>query len=138
MSYLIGIPYGPTGVALAYSTAMTLWVVPHVLWCLHRTPITVSDLLPTIARPLIAGIAAATAGVLVQHLAVPIQFSLMRLGLAGTAMLAVYICVLLFVMKQKEFYLDLLRGLMRNRVFVDTEDSPAGGAAAAPTTQVVT
>ena len=138
VSYLIGIPYGPTGVALAYSTAMTLWVVPHVLWCLHRTPITVSDLLPTIARPLIAGIAAATAGVLVQHLAVPIQFSLMRLGLAGTAMLAVYICVLLFVMKQKEFYLDLLRGLMRNRVFVDTEDSPAGGAAPAPTTQVVT
>ena len=61
----------------------------------------------------------------------------MRLGLAGTAMLAVYICVLLFVMKQKEFYLDLLRGLMRNRVFVDTEDSPAGGAAPAPTTQVV-
>ena len=37
-SYLIGIPYGPTGVALAYSVAMTLWLVPHILWCLHETP----------------------------------------------------------------------------------------------------
>ena len=138
VSYLIGIPYGPTGVALAYSTAMTLWVVPHLLWCLHGTPVTVSDLLPTIARPLIAGIAAAAAGILVQHLSVPIQFSLLRIALAGTAMLAVYVCVLLFVMKQKEFYLDLVRGLMRNRVLAGMEDSPAGGAVTVRTTQVVT
>ena len=138
VSYLIGIPYGPTGVALAYSTAMTLWVVPHSLWRLHGTPVTVSDLLPTIARPLIAGIAAAAAGTLVQHLAVPIQLSLLRIALAGTAMLAVYVCVLLFVMNQKEFYLDLVRGLMRNHVLAGIEDLPAGGAVTVRTTQVVT
>ena len=108
---------------LTHSTAMTLWVVPHLLWCLHGTPVTVSDLLPTIARPLVAGIAAAAAGTLVQHLAVPIQLSLLRIALAGTAMLAVYVCVLLFVINQKEFYLDLVRGLMRNHVLAGIEET---------------
>jgi PST family polysaccharide transporter len=107
---------------------MTVWVVPHVLWCLHRTPISVSDLLPTIARPLVAGAAAAAAAALVQHLAAPIQVPLVRLALAGTAMLAAYAWVLLFVMKQKVFYVDLLRGLMRARVIAAVEESPAGGA----------
>src|SRR5690606_22906539 len=67
-SYLVGIPYGPTGVALAYSTAMCLWMVPHTFWCLHGTPISPVDLLPPIARPLFSGLAAAIAGIGVQHL----------------------------------------------------------------------
>ena len=32
-AYLIGLPYGPNGVAFAFSAAMTLWLVPHVFWC---------------------------------------------------------------------------------------------------------
>jgi len=37
-----------------------------------------------------------------------------RLAIAGAAMMAVYLWVLLFVMKQKDFYFDLLRGLMKS------------------------
>src|SRR5262249_15576 len=34
-AYLVGLPFGPRGVALAYSAALTVWLVPHVMWCLH-------------------------------------------------------------------------------------------------------
>ena len=51
VSYLIGLPYGPKGVALAYSIAMTLWVVPHVFWCVHGTTISPRELFFTLWRP---------------------------------------------------------------------------------------
>lgn len=113
-SYIIGIPYGPSGVALAYSSAMTLWVIPHVLWSVHGTPVAAKDLLPAIFRPLAAGAAAAIAAGVVQHFAASIPYPLVRLALAGAAMFAVYAWALLFVMKQKEFYFDLLQGLRRS------------------------
>ena len=40
---LIGLPYGPNGIAFAFSAAMTLWLVPHVVWCLHNTMISPWD-----------------------------------------------------------------------------------------------
>jgi len=58
-AYLIGLPFGPTGVALAYSTAMTLWVVPHVIWCLRGTSIFPSDLFRAVSRSLLSAIVAA-------------------------------------------------------------------------------
>ena len=35
-SYFVALPYGPKGVALAYSTVMLLWLVPVTLWSVHR------------------------------------------------------------------------------------------------------
>ena len=113
-SYLVGIPFGPTGVALAYSTAMSLWMVPHTFWCLHGTPISPKDLLPPIARPLLSGVAAAIAGVSIHNLiADAIPYPLARLALAGTAMLAVYSWTLIFAMNQRSFYTDLLRAAVK-------------------------
>ena len=43
-AYVLGLPYGPAGVAFAYSAAMVLWVIPHVLWCLNGTTISARDL----------------------------------------------------------------------------------------------
>src|SRR4051794_32065010 len=36
-AYIVGLPYAANGVALAYSGAMTLWLIPHIVWCLHNT-----------------------------------------------------------------------------------------------------
>jgi len=33
--YAIGLPYGPKGVAIGYSAAMTLWIGPHIFWCIQ-------------------------------------------------------------------------------------------------------
>ena len=110
-SYLIGIPYGPNGVALAYSAAMILWVVPHILWCLHGTPITPGDLLSAIGRPLLSGAAAALAALLVQHLTAEIPYRVRAPRVGGVCHGDVYVTTLLFVMGQKDLYIELLRGL---------------------------
>ena len=115
-AYLIGIPFGPNGVALAYSAAMMLWLIPHVLWCLYGTPIAPSDLLFAAGRPLLSGAAAACAAIFIQHLVAGVPSPVIRLALAGGAMFAVYAATLLFVMNQKALYLDVLQGLQRTPV----------------------
>ena len=42
-----------------------------------------------------------------------IPFAFLRLMLAGIAMAAVYVTMLLFVMGQKDLYVELLQGLRR-------------------------
>jgi O-antigen/teichoic acid export membrane protein len=112
-SYLIGLPYGPSGVALAFSTMMVLWLVPHMYWTVHGTNISVRELFAAAGRPLFAGIVAAVGAGVVQHFAAQFPSPLLRLALGGTAMLSIYVLVLLFVMKQREFYFGLLRELKR-------------------------
>jgi len=109
-SYLVGLPYGPNGVALAFSTTMVLWMVPHIYWTLHCTMISVRELLSTAGQALVAGAAAGIAAAIAQYFAAPIPLAVLRLALGGTVMLGVYVVVLLFVMKQSTFFVDLLRG----------------------------
>ena len=37
---LVGLPNGPRGIAIGFSTAMMVWLVPHVVWSLYKTAIT--------------------------------------------------------------------------------------------------
>ena len=110
-AYLVGLPFGPRGVAFAYSAAMTLWLVPHVIWCLHGTMISLRDLLLAAGRPFLSGAVAAlvatTFAAQTAHYDVPI----LRVALGGAIMLAVYAWFLLFVLKQRSFYFGLLKGL---------------------------
>ena len=55
---LAGLPYGPKGVAVGFSAAMVLWLLPHIVWCVHGTPISTFDLFARCSRPLIAAIVA--------------------------------------------------------------------------------
>jgi O-antigen/teichoic acid export membrane protein len=109
--YLIGLPYGPKGVALGYSTVMTLWVVPHIAWCVRGTGVSLRDISLTVSRPLLSGITAAAIlfglQVLWGHLLSPLP----RLVLGGSILFAVYLGMLLYVMGQKSFYMNLFRGL---------------------------
>jgi O-antigen/teichoic acid export membrane protein len=113
IAYVIGLPYGPSGVAFAYSTAMVLWVIPHIAWCIHGTGISARDILKTVGRPLISGVMAAapTIGVLFYY--GPILSPFLRLVIGGCVMLVFYFWTLLYVMGQKTFYLDLLQGLKK-------------------------
>jgi O-antigen/teichoic acid export membrane protein len=110
-AYVVGLPFGPPGVALAYSTAMAVWLVPHVIWCLHGTVISVRDLGITAARPLLSGAAAALAATALASETAGIGSPAMRLALGGVVMLGVYAWFLLIIMQQKSFYLGLLTGL---------------------------
>jgi O-antigen/teichoic acid export membrane protein len=110
-SYVLGLPYGPSGVALAYSTAMTLWLYPHLAWCCYGTPISPLELLRAAGRPLLSGIVAAVCALGVQHYSRHLPFAIERLLLEGSVMCLVYSGMVLFVLREKALYLELLRGL---------------------------
>ena len=111
--YLIGLPFGPKGVALAYSSAMALWLFPHILWSVSGTGISVWDVLLAAGRPAVSGVIAAAVAFSVQfyfgHLLSPV----LRLAVGGTVLFGVYFILLLSIMGQRTLFMDLLRGLKK-------------------------
>ena len=108
---VIGLPYGPKGVAFAYSAVMTLWVIPHILWCVHRTPISPRDILIAVSRPLASGIVAGGLAFGVRLMCAQSVSPVARFVLESSVLLVTFFGVLLFVTGQKSLYLDLVRGL---------------------------
>jgi len=108
--YVVGLPYGPTGVALAYSTVMTLGLVPLVLWAVHGTIIDVGDIVRTLIRPLISSMVAVGVAMAIHALCGSGLSLLPRFILEVFAFGATYLVMLLFVAGQKSFYLEILRG----------------------------
>jgi len=108
---VIGLPYGPQGVAFSYSAVMTGWVIPHVLWCVHGTGISLWDILLALSRPLASGILAGALALGVQLMCGQFISPLARLALGSSVLLITFFGVLLFGTGQKSLYLDLLRGL---------------------------
>ena len=112
VSYLLGLSFGPKGVAFAYSAIMTLWMVPGILWCIRGTVISFGDIVSTVSRPLISSIPAAGLAFVAILLFGARMSPLARL-IAGNAILFVsYFSVLLFAAGQKRFYVDLFRGML--------------------------
>ncbi len=114
--YVVGLPYGPKGVALGYSTAMALWVAPHIVWCVRGTPISVRDVFQTLSRPLLSGFVAAAVSLALQILCGQLLGPLQRLILGSAVFGCIYLGMLLYVMGQKAFYMDLYHGLRRRSV----------------------
>jgi len=111
--YVMGLPYGPRGVALAYSAMMTLCVIPLISCAVRGTVISVRDILVTVSRPLLSGIVAAAIALGLQFVYGRFFSPLPRLVLGVALLLAAYLGMLLYVMGQKLFYADLLRGFIR-------------------------
>jgi len=109
--YVIGLPYGPRGVAFAYSAVMMLWVVPVIAWSIHGTVISFRDIVLAVIRPLAASITAAVFAFGVHSLCGQFLSPLLRLVLETTVLLVMFVGILLLVTEQKSLYLDLLRGL---------------------------
>lgn len=123
--YVMGLPYGPKGVAFAYSTVLTLWVLPLIAWCVHRTVISFRDILLAVSRPLASSIVAAGLASGARLVYGRLFSPLPRLLLESAALLVIYLGMLLFVMGQKFFYLDLLRGLSRRSSIKEKNLAPA-------------
>jgi O-antigen/teichoic acid export membrane protein len=119
-AYVLALRYGPKGVAFAYSAALTLWLVPLIAWCVHGTVVSFRDVLMTISRPMISGVVAVGFAFAVRLLYGHSLPPLPRLILENAVLLVIYLAMLLFVMGQRAFYLDVLRGFKR-RPSVDKE-----------------
>jgi O-antigen/teichoic acid export membrane protein len=109
--YAVGLPYGPKGVALGYSSVMVLSAVPLIAWCVHGTVVTLRDIFSTAGRPLISAIVAAPVAYCVQRCCHSSP-QLMRLLLESAVLGGVYAIMLLYVMGQKAFYFGLIRALL--------------------------
>jgi O-antigen/teichoic acid export membrane protein len=111
--YALGLRYGPSGVALAYSTTMMLSVLPLIAWAVHGTAISVRDILRTVGQPLISSIVGALfafgARMAVGHLLSPLSM----LVLESSVLLLVFLGMLFYAMGQKTFYMNLLQGFKR-------------------------
>jgi PST family polysaccharide transporter len=110
-SYVIGLPFGPTGVAFAFSSAMMLWLVPHILWCLHGTPVSPRDILLAISRPLLSALFAGFVAFGIEYHVAQLSTPILRLALGASVFAIIYSSMLLFVAGQSKLYLELFRGL---------------------------
>lgn len=109
ISYLLGLHHGPPGVAIAFSIAMALLIVPVVLWSRMDTLITGRDAFIAVIQPaasvLVGVLLALLLGSQIRHIHMP----LLRLTAASTVLFGAYILVLLFVFGQKKVYVQILR-----------------------------
>jgi O-antigen/teichoic acid export membrane protein len=107
----IGLPYGPKGVAAAYSSVMLAKMIPITWWALRGTGIRTSEILLALVHPFAASIAAgaiAYAGHMIYGTMLPLVPRLLAdLVLFG----AVYLTGLLFVAGQSAHYVDVLRSV---------------------------
>jgi O-antigen/teichoic acid export membrane protein len=113
-AYVIGLPYGPRGVATSFSITMTLYIIPHLMWCVHGTNVTLKDLFRTAGKPLLAGLAAGAACIAFRQVAGDWP-SILRLIVGGILLACTYGLVLLFVLGQREFYVDLVKTVFGRR-----------------------
>jgi hypothetical protein len=110
---VIGLPYGPRGVALGYSTTMLLWVLPVIAWSVRGTPISFRDVLVATSRPLMSSFVAAVVALTVRAVYGQFLAPIPRMVLETTVLLLTFLGILLFATGQKAFYLDLLRLLTK-------------------------
>jgi len=110
-SYVIGLPYGPRGVAFAYSAVMLLLVIPVIACSVHGTVISLRDILLTVSRPLAASLVAGGLAFGIRSIYAQSLPPVPGLVLEVAILLVTFVALLLFATGQNAFYLDLLRSL---------------------------
>lgn len=126
VGYVIGLPYGPKGLAFAYSSVMALWVIPHIAWWVHGTSISGRDILSAVSRPLASSVLAAGFAIAARTFYFQRLSPLFSLTCESAVFISAFLAMLLFVPGQKSFYLDLLRGMKRTSSPIEEETLISG------------
>ena len=113
VGYLVGLPFGPKGVAFAYSAVMALWVVPFIAWCVRGTAVRLREVLMALVPPLTSALAAGGIAFALRLTWGQLLTPLPRLFAENGVLLAAFLGLLLYVGGQKGFYVDLIRELKR-------------------------
>jgi PST family polysaccharide transporter len=109
IGYSLGLGSGPTGVALGFSIAMVLLVVPVMMWAKEGTLISGGDIARTVMRPLASAIAGGVAAYGLRQWLQYHEPPLLRLIEETSALFCVYALVLLVAMRQGAVYAPVLR-----------------------------
>ena len=126
LGIVLGLSRGPQGVALGYSLAMALLVIPIAAWSKQGTGITWTDLWSVTKPLLLSGLLASAAGLIVK-IALGGRFAPIPVLSVGLSLVfGVYAWVLLIAMGQRGLYADLLTQVFR-RTHLDGQDPVAAG-----------
>ena len=117
-AYLVGLPHGPNGVAIGYSAMMMLLIIPVISWSKNGTPMTSADVWRALRSPLVSAIVAVACSLGVRVFITPEFTPPARLALLGSVMTCSFLVMLLYVMRQKVFYLDLIREVLKRPLLV--------------------
>jgi PST family polysaccharide transporter len=113
-AFVLGLPYGPQGVAAGYSLMSCVLALPLCGYATRGAPFGVKDLLHTLVRPGFAILAGGAAGAALK-LGLAGRLPALLLVVLGAALVGmVYGFVLLVVLRRWPFYRDLLRELFPN------------------------
>lgn len=93
MALMVGLPFGVIGIATAYALVMFGLCVPALVYSGNPIGIRSRDVLQAIGPQMIAGLAAAAAGFLVELTFLAGSTPLMRIFLSGMACLAAYLVI---------------------------------------------
>ncbi len=88
---LIGLSYGPVGVAIGLSSAMMVWFIPHIVWTLHGMVIRPLELLRAASRPFISACIGAAVAYGMQQYFFGLSSPLIRLMVEGGIFGLVYL-----------------------------------------------
>jgi PST family polysaccharide transporter len=106
---LVGVRYGPPGVAAGYSAAMMILTVPLIVWARHKTGIGGAAYWEAVRAPLLSAMMAGVTVTLCKHAWGDHLGPLAGLVVGTTVIAAIYGWMLLLVMGQGRLYADLLR-----------------------------
>ena len=106
---IIGLAHGVRGVALGYSTAMTLLIIPVAFLSLRGTSILMLDLLKTASAPVLSTVLGSLAVVAARPLTSIIAAHAGHLATGAMLFGSVYLVALLFLFRQWRPYSDLLQ-----------------------------
>jgi O-antigen/teichoic acid export membrane protein len=109
--YVVGLPFGARGVALGYSIAIVLSIVPRVAWGVHGTGISLRDLGRAARGPAISGAVAFLVGLVLPLLPESALSPLPRLVINSAVVLGIYAVVLLYALKERAFYFAVVRSV---------------------------
>jgi O-antigen/teichoic acid export membrane protein len=110
LGYMIGLAYGPIGVATGFSVATVLSALPVIIWATRDTPITATDALKVVMRPLCSIVIGAGAAIAAWNFFIhSLNPTLLRLTVANTVLFGTYAIVLCFVTDQRPVYFGLIR-----------------------------
>lgn len=107
LAYLIGLPYGPSGVSAAYSIALAVWLIPHLIWCLYGTPVRLKEIFLAVAPSFLAGLVGAAVAFGILSAAFTSSPPLVRVALAALIMGGIHLFMLLVVLRQKRRFVEL-------------------------------
>ena len=115
VSFIIGLPYGARGVALAYSLTTLIMIVPAMAFAVSNTTLELKHILAAIKPAFLAVLAAGIFGLAFKHLlALDISVWIETI-ICGLIIIAVYLVITLGLYGKRDFLIDFFKEVFNQK-----------------------